>query len=215
MRTAAIAVCAFVAGAGLLFGQARPQPGQLQQAAQGQSARSSYEPVTREERIEWIAEASIGPRSLATGVLSAAWGQARNVPREYGRTPEGFGKRYAIRLYGIATGNAIEASLGAIWGEDPRYIRSQGLPFWGRVGYVLKMTFFAYRPDGSVKPAYARWVGTAGNNFLTWPWREPSEQGVGPALVRTAWGFGGRAASGALTEFWPDLKRLFFRREKR
>jgi len=214
MRTAAIAVCALVAAAGLLSGQARPQPAQIKPPRQA-AARQTYQPVTREERIDWVADASIGPRSLATGALSAAWGNLWNLPPEYGRTPEGLGKRYAIRLYGVATGNAIEAGLGAIWGEDPRYIRSQGLPFWRRVRYVLKMTFFAYRPDGSVKPAYARWVGTAGNNFLTWPWRVPSDQGVGPALVRTGWGFAGRAASHALTEFWPDLKRLLPGRKKR
>jgi len=33
-----------------------------------------------------------------------------------------------MRLTGVSTGKAIEAGLGSLWGEDPRYFRAAGQP---------------------------------------------------------------------------------------
>jgi hypothetical protein len=71
------------------------------------------------ERLAWFMNSTVGQKSLAAGIVSAAWGTALNKPKEYGPHWEGFGKRYGMRLTGVATGNAIEAELGGLWGEDP------------------------------------------------------------------------------------------------
>jgi len=54
-----------------------------------------------------------------SGPLSAALGTATNSPGEYGPHWAGFGKRYGMRLTGVSTGNAMEASLGANLGGRP------------------------------------------------------------------------------------------------
>jgi hypothetical protein len=64
---------------------------------------------------------TVGPKSLAAGIVSTAWNTALNKPKEYGPHWEGLGKRNGMRLTGVATGNAIEAGFGGLWGEDPRY----------------------------------------------------------------------------------------------
>jgi hypothetical protein len=112
-----------------------------------------------------------------------------------------------MRLTGVSTGNAIEASLGAAWGEDPRYFHTIHAPFKERVKNIIDLTFRAYYPDGERHPAYARYVATAGNNFLSNTWREPSEADWQHALLRTAEGFGGRALSNAFSEFFPEVWR--------
>src|SRR6476620_8629384 len=89
------------------------------------AARAPYEPISGKQRIQWAALQTFGPESLAVGTLSAGIGTARNNPYEYGPHWEGFAKRYGMRFTGIAASNTIEAGLGAIWGEDPRYIRNQ------------------------------------------------------------------------------------------
>jgi hypothetical protein len=141
------------------------------------------------------------------GVLSAGWGTMLNSPEEYGPGWEGFGKRYGMRLTGVSTGNAMEAAGGAITGEDPRYFRSGG-PFGDRVKSIIKMTFYAKYRDGSVKPAYARMGANFGNNFLSGTWRVESEKGADDAMIRSGWGILARMGSNALTEFWPDVRRL-------
>src|ERR1700688_3913563 len=78
------------------------------------------EPISGMERLQWFARNTIGPASLLGGTISAGFGTLTNQPHEYGTHWDGFGARYGMRLTGIVTGNAMEAGLGAIWGEDPR-----------------------------------------------------------------------------------------------
>jgi hypothetical protein len=175
-------------------------------------AASSYQPITGRQRFEWLKESTVGPESLAAGLFSAGFGTAINRPTEYGPHWEGFGKRYAMRLTGISTGNAIEAGLGSLWGEDPRYFSAAGQPFKARLKNLVVMTFAARQAHGGLAPAYARYVGNAGNNFLSNTWRADSESSVGDACVRIMLGFAGKMGSNAFAEFWPDARKHLFHR---
>jgi hypothetical protein len=170
-----------------------------------------YVPITRRERWRWFVSQSIGPASLATGVFSAGIATARDKPFEYGPHWEGFGDRYGMRLTGVVTGNAMNAGLGALWGEDPRYFPATGQPFGKRVKNVVVYTFMAKRRDGSLAPAYARYIATPGNNFLSNTWRADSEATNSAALKRTGLGFAGRMGANAFREFWPDVRNLMHR----
>jgi hypothetical protein len=106
----------------------------------------------------------------------------------------------------------MEAGIGALWGEDPRYFPVPEDSFGRRVKNVIKMTFFARHPDGNFEPAYARYIAISGNNFLSNTWRPDSEADVEHALIRTAEGFAGRMAGNAWDEFWPQAKSYIFHR---
>jgi len=171
-------------------------------------------PMTGHERVNWAVRGTVGPLSLGVvGIFSAAVGTAENSPKEYGGSWAGFGKRYGMRLTGVATSNAIEASMGVMWGEDPRYFRDPSLPFGGRVKRVIRMTFFDYRADGQVIPAYARFIAIPGSNFLSNTWRADSEATTQDALLRTVYGFASTMGKNAFLEFWPDAKRKVFHRK--
>jgi hypothetical protein len=170
-----------------------------------------YHPITGVGRLKWFVSSTLGPQTLAVGLFSAGIGTARDAPKEYGGTLEGFAKRYGMRLTG-STGNAMEAGLGSLWGEDPRYSATYQLPFRARLRNVVIMTFLAHSRDGRILPAYARYVATPGNNFLSNAWRADSESNTEAALVRTIWGFVGLMSKNAVTEFWPDIHRRIIRR---
>ncbi len=173
-----------------------------------------YKPITGQQRFNWFVVSTAGPTSLLlAGPLSAAWGTALNKPKEYGPGWEGFGKRYGMRLTGVSTGNAIEAGLGAVWGEDPRYFRSPDRALGGRLKYVIKSTFMAPGRDGRWHVAYARHAGNVGNNFLSNTWRVESESHPDDAAVRCIWGITGKMGTNAFSEFWPDIKRMVFRKK--
>ena len=104
--------------------------------------------LTNGQRLQWFVDSTMGPHSAVAGVLSAGLGTGLNRPHEYGRTAQGFAQRYEMRFAGIAARNAMEAALGAIWKEDPRYYRVPNEHFGKRVRSVIKMTFMAYRSDG-------------------------------------------------------------------
>jgi hypothetical protein len=165
------------------------------------------ETLSRRERIAWVVESSLGPKSLGAGVFSAAWGVSRDSPDEYGANWRGFGKRYALRLSGVSIGNSIEAAAGALWDEDPRYSRAGSGSVWGRMAHAGKWTFLASRADGHLRPAYARGLGIVGNNFITNAWRTDSDRSVADALSRSGVGITSRFVSNLFDEFWPDIQR--------
>jgi len=203
-------VCLLVATPAI-FGQEKPGNPKLK-TTPVLPRDQAYQSISAQGRLRWFVKSTIGLESLSGGLISAAWGTGFNNPHEYGPGWEGFGKRYGMRLTGVSTGNAMEASVGALWGEDPRYFRAAGQPFGSRVKNIIRFTFVAYRADGSVHPAYARFAANAGNNFLSNTWRARSESDSEHAVIRISEGVLGKMAANAFAEFWPDAKRLMFHR---
>jgi hypothetical protein len=168
---------------------------------------ADYHPITADARLGWFARATVGPKSLIGGAFSSAIGTALDSPHEYGPHWDGFAQRYGMRLTGISTSNAMEAGLGAIWGEDPRYFHTVHDPFGTRVKNILDLTVRDYGRDGQRHFAYARFIAIIGSNFLSNTWRVQSEADTQHALVRSAEGFGGRALSNAFSELVPLVWR--------
>jgi len=103
--------------------------------------------------------------------------------------------------------------LGAIWGEDPRYVRAGApAPFKSRIGHIVKWTVLAPNRDGELGPAYARFIAFSAGSFTSNAWREPSDTTMEHSLVRIPFGFLGRMASNAFDEFRPDAERKLFHR---
>ncbi len=175
-----------------------------------QQQSAPYQPITGQERLSWIVKNTLWPQHLAGGVITSAVGTGLNRPREDGPHWGGFGERFGVRLTGVATSNVMEAGIGALWGEDPRYFTVPEESFGARVKNVIQMTFLTRRPDGNFAPAYARYIAFSGNNFLANAWRPDSEANVHDAVLRTLEGFAGRMAANAWDEFWPDAKRYIF-----
>lgn len=181
-------------------------------AALVSAASAQPNPVTSKQRLDWWTVSTLGPTAMGGGVISSSYGTLTNSPVEYGPTWKGFGKRYGIRTIGLATSNAMEVGLGALWGEDPRYVRVGGGSFSGRMKQVVKMTFTAKFTDGSLRPAYARYAAISGSNFLSNTWRADSEADAGDAAIRVGFGFLAEMTGNAFAEFWPDVRRRLFHR---
>jgi len=175
------------------------------------SSRTFVKPATNKDRFDWAVENTIGPQSLLGGLFSAAIDTGTNSPKEYGTHWDGYGKRYAMNLSGVAASNAMEAGLGSLWGEDPRYLPApSGTPMKSRMGRVIKMTFLAQDRNGNTMPAYARIIAIPGSNFISNTWRPDSDATAGNAAIRTGLGFLGRMGSNTWSEFWPDFKQHLF-----
>lgn len=175
----------------------------------------SYRPITPSGSLRWFLTSTIGSAHVAGVAFLSAGGTALNRPGEYGPHWEGFANRFGIGMAGSATSNAMEAGAGLILREDPRYfcVPQQALKF--RVGNVVRLTFLARNESGRSEPAYARYIGIVGSNFLSNAWRVHSEANAKDALLRSSEGFAGRMAANAFREFWPDAKRYLTRKHNR
>jgi hypothetical protein len=174
------------------------------------SSSDARQPITAQERVQWIARGTIGPEGLAGELFGAGWGTLFNSPKTYGTHWRGFGDRLGMSVAGNAVSNTIEAGLGAIWGEDPRYIRDGGASFGRRIGHAAKMTYMAEDRDGKLMPAYARFIAIPGSNFLSNAWRPAGDDSADRAAIRTGFGFLGRFGNNTFDEFWPDFKQKLF-----
>lgn len=170
----------------------------------------SYTPIDGGQRVKWIVRGSVAPHSLfVVGPLTALWQTGFNQPEEWRRSWSGVGKRYAEREAKVAISNTIEAGLGALWGEDPRYIPSERRGIGPRARYAIKTTFLAERPDGRLAPAWGRFAGKTANCLIENAWLPPSATTPGQTVLRSAIGLLGRLGGNAWEEFWPDVRRRF------
>jgi len=176
------------------------------------SSSDTRQPITAKERIEWVAQSTVGPEGVAGELVGAGWGTLFNSPKAYGTHWQGFGDRLGMSVAGNAVSDTLEAGLGAAWGEDPRYFRDDGASFGHRLGHAAKMTFMAEDRNGNLMPAYARFVAIPGSNFLSNAWRAPGDDTASRATIRTGIGFLGRFGSNVFDEFWPDFKQKLFHR---
>jgi hypothetical protein len=167
----------------------------------------AYVPITGLERVHWIVDGIVGPRSLGVGVLGGIWQTGFNTPQEWGRTPSGFGKRYLEREADVAISNTIEAGLGALWGEEPRYIPSDRRGLRPRVQYALKTAFLAQRRDGRLTPAWGRYAGNVFNNLIENSWLPPSATTPGETAIRSVEGMVTRMLGNLWEEFWPEVRK--------
>ena len=171
----------------------------------GQTAQPTAEPavtlsplpraITPQERREWVAEGILAPGSFGTSLMIATWQTAIRWPEEWPGS-SGFTK-------------SIEASLGMLWGEDPRSSRSGRHAFGSRLGYAMKTVVLTQRPDGHLAPAWGRFAGTVGSNLVQNVWLPPSLTTPKETAVRVATGLLGRLGTNLWGEFGPDLRRRF------
>jgi hypothetical protein len=187
----------------------QPKPSLITPLAH-QTEFGPYTPINGRQRVRWVITETIDPSHSIGGVFTAAYGTAVDRPEEYGPHWDGFAKRYGSRTAGVATSNTMEATVGSFWGEDPRYFSERGQPFGARVRSVVRQTFVARRRDGDFAPAYARFIGITGSNFLSNEWRADSEADSEHALIRSGEGLLGRMAANTFEEFWPSVKLHVF-----
>src|SRR5689334_8762668 len=87
-------------------------------------------------RRQYVRE-TFGKRALAGVGARAGINQARNSPREWGRSPGGFGKRLASGMGAHVVNNTIKFGVAGIRHEDLHYYRSNQRGFGPRMRHAL------------------------------------------------------------------------------
>ena len=168
-------------------------------------------PITPAERLQWVIDSTVRPTSILGNAIGAAIGTGLNTPDELGPHWSGFGRRYLDSVGTAALSDGIEAGVGSLWGEDPRYeVSPPGTPFGKRVLHAAKWTFYARNADGGVRPAYARFIAVPAANAISNTWRPEGDQGFSNLGERAAFGFAGHFGGNCWVEFWPDVKKKLF-----
>ena len=133
----------------------------------------------------------------------------RNSPREWGRGPAGFGKRFASGLGHHVVKFGIESGVGAIHHENLHYRRSNLHGTMPRLKYAVKSTFWVPRTNRSGHTvALGRISGNMGAGIVSRAWQPASTAGVGAGLASGGIGLGADVGYHVAREFWPRPKRV-------
>jgi hypothetical protein len=182
------------------------------QNAQPSATSDSYVPIRGDERINWIIGETVGPSSLAIGVIKAGFRISLRAPTRWGFSQTGFWKRLENREIDVGLSNSIEAGLGAVWGEEPRYVRSHRSGIWPRFAYASKTVLETQRTDGHLAPAWGRYAGNVLNNAIERIWLPSSRTTWQRTTLDVSSGFLTRWGGNLWREFWPDVHDRITRR---
>jgi len=178
-----------------------------QRPDEGREESATYAPLTSSERAAWVAGEIASPGALSRAAFTSAWMTRENWPKEWSRSARGYGRRFGDAQAATAISSSIEAGLGSLWGEDPRYFRSGRQQRWARVRHAVASVALARRRDGHRAPAWGRFAGSVAGNVIENTWLPPSAATRSQTTARVATGIAGQLAANLWSEFWPDLRR--------
>jgi hypothetical protein len=145
--------------------------------------------------------------------FQAALQQAGNGQPHYGQGWGAYGERFAANEGDqISSSILIYGVLPSILHDDPRYFRQGRGSAMARLWYAINRTFVTRRDKGTTgfnTPETLGQLMAAGISTTYYPQRDRS---VGHVFSNWAVNLGGNSGYNILSEYYPDLKRVFFHR---
>jgi len=144
-------------------------------------------------------------------VASTLSDHVTDFPKEWTRSPEGFGKRFASEAGQFLITKTIEFGVSALHHEDPRYFRMPLASTRQRLGHAVVSAFVARKSDGSGSTvALGHLAGAYSSWYIAQAWEPRSATGAEQFFL---WGTANmvtKTFSNTFREFWPDAKRKLF-----
>jgi hypothetical protein len=173
--------------------------------AQAKLADPQYYLNTRQRFDAYVFRTYTDPLKLGWLLVDSAQETWSKKPDQWDRSPQSYSYRVASGWGRRIVRNTAQFGFEAALREDSRYRPSCTHDFRHRIVFAISHSVLAYRPDGSIGPAYGRMaagvVATAASS--TW---HPQSMGAGAVLSGVGQSAIDRACSNLLTEFAPDLK---------
>ena len=177
------------------------------------SASDESVPLTGDERLRLYLIRAYGPGSILSSATVAGFEQWMNRPKEWKQGADGYRKRFASSYATHAIQGTLEYGASAHLHEDNRYRRSLQTGFWERSRHAMVSTFTASDDAGHQHFAYSRIGSVAATAFIWSTWQPQSTSGVGNAVASLGFGVGAQMGGNLFSEFWPDLKPHFSKRQ--
>jgi hypothetical protein len=165
-------------------------------------------PLTTGEKFKIATQDSFDPLAFPVAGFYAGIAHVRNQYEEWGRGPEGYGKRYGAAFADQTISNfMVEGAFPSLLHEDPRYFRLGRGGFWHRTGYALSRVFVVRKDRGGSEFNYSEFAGNgvmaaAGNAYY------PSgDRTLAATGSRLGLQIGMDLVFNVGKEFWPDIRR--------
>lgn len=174
-------------------------------------ATPTYTPLTGEDRLHGYLYSLYSPMSLATGAVSAAYGQALHRPREWQLGAEGYGMRFGSGYAQRIVRETLMYGSSSLLHQDNRYFKSTADTKGGRLKHAVFALFVARKDDGSETFSYSRVGSMLGASFISRTWQPPSTGSVNSAFANFGVAVATNVGFNVAREFLPK-KFLFFKK---
>ena len=147
------------------------------------------------------------PSRLGWLLIDSAKDTWSKDPHQWDRSPQSYSMRVASGWGRRIARNTAQYGFESLLHEDSRYRPSHEKGLRRRVTFAIRNSVLAYRPDGSIGPAYGRMAAGVVGAAISSTWHPQSIDactllgGIGQSAMD-------RASNNLLTEFEPDLKRV-------
>ncbi len=109
--------------------------------------------------------------------------------------------------------NAIGFGLDTALHQDPRYYRSTETGTWRRIGHAFRGTILTRKDEGGETLATWRLGSAYGAAFLSNEWQPRRLNNIHEGMEQGTAQMGLDLLTNLGSEFWPDVKKKFFRRQ--
>ena len=171
----------------------------------------SVQPLSVGGKFNLHAQATASPGFVAETAAYAGVLHWMNTPREWGQDAPAYGRRVASAAGATAIRNFFAFGLDATLGEDPRFQRSGHGRFFARTKHAALETFLTRTDRGTRRLATWRFGSAIGAAYLSNVWYPDRLNTVSSGLEQGAATIGLDLLGNIASEFWPDMKRKFFR----
>jgi len=171
-----------------------------------------YQPITPKQKFHIALKDSFDWPGYLVSAAFAGLYQIENSNPSFGQGLEGYAKRYGTAYADQVVGNIMtEGLFPTVLHEDPRYFRHPSGSVKSRIWYAATRIFVTRTDSGGTRFNYSEVVGnsvaTAISNLYY-----PDSRNVHENVEKLAIQLGTDSFSNVLKEFWPDIKRKWFKK---
>jgi hypothetical protein len=176
-------------------------------SAQAVPADPAYFPDFSSRMHNYVFRTYTDPVRVGWLLVDSAMDTAWKAPNQWDRSPESYSYRVASGWGRRIVKNTLQLSFETALQEDSRYRLSGEHGFGKRVWFAINRSVLAYKPNGSLEPAYGRIAAGVATAAISSTWHP---QSVNAATLLSGAGQSAldRAGNNLLTEFEPDLIHL-------
>ncbi|MGA3018967.1 MAG: hypothetical protein ABSF62_17735 [Bryobacteraceae bacterium] len=172
-----------------------------------------FHSITFWQKVTIAAKDSFDWPVFPTAAAFAGLYQIENQNPSFGQGMKGYAKRLGTAYGDQMIGNMMtEGFVPALFHQDPRYFRLGEGPKLGRAWYALTRIAVARMDSGRNAFNFSEWGGNAAAVAISNAYY-PDTRTVSNNAQRLLIACGTDAFSNVLKEFWPDVKRKFFRKK--
>jgi len=167
---------------------------------------TSAGPMTAGEKFRLFVNQSISPPYIIMPLISSAYNQARNVPKEYGQGWNAYGNRYGEEIARAASNSFFSTFVYAsMMHQDPRFFPQQRPSLWGSIKYSAQRLFVTRTDSGRDTFNSSGILGTLTAESLANAYLPVSQQTAGKTFERFGTDMAWKFAGNMFKDYWPML----------